>query len=268
MKNLSRTSWLAAAVLAVGFTQPVGAVDDTYWGGDPTGTLADQDVIGSDTFEIHSMSGSLTGSTLTVSIDTNFAGQVDTADALNAVYGDLFLSSSWTPVGTGPEYTADNALATNTTNWTYGFNLDDRTSNTGGDGDLYALTGSNDDSAILSDNFFTSGYRAGQEVAVDTAETTYVTDVNNTAGNFDEGTWSISSSTKDGSGYSSSGLITFVIDLTGTNLLNGGAIAVHWAMSCANDVIEGYVPAPIILLLMATGLFGVGVSTAARRKRA
>ena len=48
-----------------------------------------------------------------------------------------------------------------------------------------------------------------------------------------------------------------MIDLTGTDLLLGDEIALHWGFTCANDVIEGVyaVPEPGILALLSIGLF-------------
>ena len=56
--------------------------------------------------------------------------------------------------------------------------------------------------------------------------------------------------------------ITFLIDLTGTNLERSDTIALHWGMTCGNDTIEGQytVPEPAILGLLAMGLIGIGIS--------
>ena len=252
MRNVTLATWLTGATLLAAVAQPAVAITiaDNYVGAAPTnaGYVGD-DVIGADgTYDILSADISVTGTTLTVTINTNYAGKTG---ADSTFYGDLFLSSSWSPVGSA---TYDTDQATNGTNWTYGLALDDRTVAGGSSFELYELTGTNVEDAILSDEAYTSGgiYRSGQEVYVDTGSTT-------TTATGKTGTM-VANDTAD--------TIEFTIDLAGTSVLDAGSLAIHWAMSCANDVIEGFVPAPIILLLMSTGLLGVGVSTAVRRKRA
>ena len=50
--------------------------------------------------------------------------------------------------------------------------------------------------------------------------------------------------------------VLFDFDLAGTALLNDDTLALHWGMSCGNDVIEGVatVPAPGVLGLLSLGL--------------
>ena len=54
-------------------------------------------------------------------------------------------------------------------------------------------------------------------------------------------------------------VISFIFDLGNTALANAENIALHWAMSCANDTIEGqqYVPEPATLALMLPALFAL-----------
>ena len=270
MTRFSHISWLTATLLALAISQPARALTivDNYEGSDDNGF---GDVIGSTAdFEIFSMDATVTDNTLAVSIYTNFAGKGD-AGLFSGItggdgigYGDLFLSSSWTPDGLAPHETDD---ASTGTVWEYGFSLEDRWASDGGGavtdlaGTLYSLnSGDNNTDALLSGDFLTGGtYRDGQEVAVDTCDPSDaacnadVTALTNT------GSWGIDTANK---------LITFTIDLSGTSLADSSQIALHWGMTCANDVIEGEIPAPVILLLMATGLLGVGVTTAVKRKRA
>ena len=152
-----------------------------------------------------------------------------------------------------PLNAADNANAGTGTDWSYGLNLDSRTGTAGGSTDLYALNGTNIQDSILS-TASSGSWRANQEVYVDTTSGTAVdTGI--------DGTWTVVDNTS----------ITFVVNLANTGLqaaILDGTIAFHWAMSCANDVIEGYkVPAPGILLLMAMGLFGIGASSAVRKRK-
>lgn len=234
--------------------QPVSSlatvIVDNYVGSD---SHSWGDRIGNDTFEIHNMDVSLTGTMLSVTINTNFAGNTGvfasyTYNNMGIGYGDLFLSNSWDPFGTAPYMLDDAATGTK---WTYGFALDDRWNN-GGSGTLYQLNGlTNDANADLSEDFIknTATYRNGQEVAVD---------VTDNAGNLTEisssGTWSITNGSS----------INFLIDLAGTDLLSSGSneIGLHWGMTCGNDTIEGAyaLPEPGMLALLSTGLAGLFVA--------
>lgn len=253
---LKKTNFLTLALLVASVSVQAAVITDNYIGGDDHGY---GDVIGGiSNFEINSMDVSLSGTVLTVSIDTTFAGKAGTiapglTNGLGIGYGDLFLSSQWTPNGTeADQYINDNA-ATGTV-WTYGFSLDDRF-RTGlgmGAGTLYSLNSAdNDADALLAEDFLTGGaFRNGQEVAVDTASSG-VQALTNAA------SWNVTANSVD-----------FTIDLANTALLSGGEIALHWGFTCQNDVIEGIgvsaVPIPPALWLFATGLIGlVGVS---RRK--
>jgi hypothetical protein len=257
LNSLSK-SVIAATLLSAGAVTPAVAISiaDDYIGsanhgyGDVIGATADFDIMGMDI--------SVSGTLLTVSINTNFAGKGNNVlfpsltGGVGIGYGDLFLSSAWNPSGAAP-YAGDNA--TNGTVWTYGFSLDNRWMDEAagtGSATLYSLdSGVNTTDALLSQNFLTGGiFRNGQEVAVNTRGN--VTAINS-------GTWDINVGDKT---------VNFYIDLAGTNLL-GSDIAVHWGMTCANDVIEGVAPAvpvPAAVWLFGSGLLGlVGV---ARRKAA
>ena len=255
-------SVIAASVLLAVSALPVQAatVLDAYVGSNDYGR---GDVIGAAAdFNIMGMDVSVIGSLLTVSINTNFAGKGDDSlyaginglpnltNGLGIGYGDLFLSSAWNPFGPSP-YVGDNA--SNGTIWTYGFSLDNRWMNeaAAGTGSLYSLnSGDNTQDALMSDSFLTGGiYRNGQEVAVNT-RSNGVAFINN-------GSWDINVADKT---------VNFYLDLTGTGLL-GSDIAVRWGMTCANDVIEGSVPAvpvPAAVWLFGTGL--IGLIAVARRK--
>jgi len=260
MKHLKKNIGITTAAIVLSLSQTAYAtpknIADGYIGGDNHNY---GDVIGNaNNFDIRSMDGELIGNTLSVSINTAFAGKADNHlfDSLTnnkgIGYGDLFLSSAWTPFGSAP-YTDDNN--TNGTVWSYGFSLDDRwmseTQNgSAGSGTLYSLnSGNNNADALLSEDFLTSGtFRNGQGIAVDTVNGNVTAITGNSS-------WNITA-----------GKVNFLIDLTGTTLANDNTIALHWGMTCGNDTIEGQfssLPEPAVISLLLAGLAGIGI---ARRK--
>ena len=119
MKSHAIKLCLAAAIAGICFSQNTSAtlINDNYVGAKYYDRWGDR--IGNSTFEVHNMDVTLTGTLLTVQINTNYA---DHAGLYGTGYGDLFLSGAWTPDG-------DSALGyrtddyTNGTNWTYGLSL-------------------------------------------------------------------------------------------------------------------------------------------------
>lgn len=259
MKRALGASSLLMLSLAASNAHAVPVMDG-YIGADGHGY---GDVIGQNSyFDVRSADVSMTGSTLNVSIQTNFAGRGDdglfsayTEGRTGIGYGDLFLSSAWTPYGSASNgYAGDDHQ--NGTVWSYGFALDDRwmSESGSGTGTLYALySGSNAADTLLSDDFMSGAiYRNGQEVAVNTA---------GNVGAVGTGSWTIDAL---------NGLIDFQIDLGGTSLLSSSEIGFHWGMTCGNDVIEGrvaHVPEPSALALMLAGMGTLAGTTWIRRKR-
>ena len=226
--------------------------DNAYWGADGHGY---GDVIGTSMYNISGAHIGVDGSTMTIRIATNFAGHAgaDTWAAPKGIgYGDVFLASAWTPAGADAHYTGDNAA--NGTHWTYGLNLDNRWSNSGGTFTLYELNGAANASNILNSQSFMSCalgsrcyYRDGQATAVKTSAAT----VRNTGRT---GQWTVDTDNA----------LTFTIDIGGTGLFHYDEIAMHWGETCQNDVIEGVtdVPEPAGIALFALGLLALR----ARRK--
>jgi hypothetical protein len=260
--SMNKTGLMAGAALLITITSSqlqAATIMDNYIGANDHGY---GDVIGNvNNFQINLMDAVLNGTVLTVSINTTFAGKGDnglfsglTAGNTGIGYGDLFLSSAWTPNGDGSDnYASDDA--SNGTVWTYGYSLDDRwmAENLAGTGTIYRLgSGNNASDVQMADDFLSGGYfRNGQEVAVD-RESAGVTALANA------GSWAITGTTVD-----------FMIDLAGTDLLNGSEIALRWEFTCANDVIEGAVPVSAVPVPAAAWLFGsglIGIAAVGRRK--
>ena len=263
MPSLSQGLRIVAIASVLAFARNVMAfpINDSYYGGQDHGY---GDIVGAPVFDVLGASVTRSGTQLTVNIYTNFAGHADeflfpqytnrAASKLNGVsmgigYGDLFLASDCTPFGNDPHHLNDNNVTG--THWTYGFSIDgNRWTDAGGSGTLYALTGaSNDANALLSNDFLSGAiFRDGQEVGVDRAS--------NTVQAVGHGSWSVDST--PGKRH-----LSFVFDIGNTALVNSDTIALHWAMSCANDTIEGeqYVPEPTTLALLLPGL------VALRRRR-
>ena len=244
----------ALGLMAVFSSASAMPMSDTYQGGNGHGY---GDVIagaGVTTFNVDGMDAKLSGNQLTVTIHTNFAGHAGTdsqwtRNGTGIGYGDLLLSTGWTPHGSGP-YSTDNA--TNGNHWTYGFSLDNPLNNFGGTGTVYALgagnAGNHNPGVLLSNDFMNCAgrciYRDGQAVAVNKS---LATATGNT------GSWTVGD-----------GFLSFSLDTAGLDL-NPRSFGFHWTMYCGNDVIEGLDPVtvpepmPAGIFLLGMGLIGLGV---------
>lgn len=255
--------WIAAlGLLAVSASASATVLQDNYYGSNGHGygdVIANRGVT---IYNVDGLSSTLSGTQLTVTVYTNFAGNAgvearSTTNNTGIGYGDLLLSTGWTPYGSGP-YNADNAA--NGNHWTYAFSLDNPLSNSGGNGTVYALgagsTGNHNPDVLLSDHFINCGsqciYRNGQAVAVNRSLATATSTT---------GTWTVGN-----------GFLSFSFDTLGLNL-DTNDLGFHWTMYCGNDVIEGLdaptrVPEPPSAGIFLLGLGFAGLCILRRRRTA
>lgn len=303
---------LGSAAHATSFT-----LDDDYYGGTNTynnNPPASGDVIGpSSIFDVTSAVASLNSNTLTVTINTYFAGAPNNAsiatDVAGTTYGSLFLgsASAWNAdhPTTGAPWPTDTF---HPAEWTYAVAT---TGTNGGTAGVYALGtvttpgvvygsaqstspgATNPTGVVQYYNTSTGGkvgmsnvsgnpitypnggqtqwyFRQGQAV-------TYTPGSTQSAVASSPASWSIDPTTYDPGTETatSEGSVTYTIDdFSALDL--GPEFAISWAMTCANDVIQGVIlvqnnvgqtPLPATLPLFAGGLGLLGFARLRRRNK-
>ena len=292
---------MAALLLVVSSADGIAStitVQDNYWGGigNPSGppnagsTAAyEADVIGDPSaFNIMAASVSRSGGNLTITINTNY----NAADFNLTQFGDLFLTpaSNWNPNGTAATHWQTDDLMTTGTIWKYAVQASglngDAIANKGvivpptvsGAATVYALGANN--ASIITSYVTASGcsqpygypyvsgcnyiWRYDQPVQVATATATLLNAAN--------GGWAFSQDPT--AGYD----LSYTIDaaaldpsfLVGSD---GFDIAFSWAMTCANDIVQGIayeapstVPEPTSLGLFVSSLAVFGFMRRTRRR--
>lgn len=257
MSKIKQLMVAALAVLGMHAAQ-AGTIADNYTGSDSHGY---GDVIGESTlYNINSAVVTRVGSVLTIAISTVFSGKAAASGKTPVGYGDLFLSDMWSPNTASANYANDNM--TNGTQWKYGLALSNtaRTQNNASNvATLYKLntnaTSINDSKTVMDaaglGNYI---YRNGQADTVKTSGATLAKTING-------------ATVGPGSMTLDPNLVTFQIDIAGTEMMNWTSFAIHWGETCQNDVIEGItsvVPEPGSFALLGLGLFGM---LAARRRK-
>jgi hypothetical protein len=224
-------------------------LQDQYWGGNDHGY---GDSIGGGVFNVSSASISRpSANVLQIVINTDYAGAAGTD---GTGYGALFLTPgahAWQPTGSAP-YATD---VYKPGEWRYAFTLPQLPSTNSGSAGLYLTTAGTVQLANVNGNPISwpdngnSGwiFRDGQAVQFTPDQSALPVAT---------GTWSI-------------GAGTITMDILDNGLL-GDEFATSWAMTCANDVIQGQVsgvPEPSTWAMMLIGFAGLGYGAYRQRRK-
>ncbi|MBA6232125.1 MULTISPECIES: PEP-CTERM sorting domain-containing protein [unclassified Colwellia] len=219
-------------------------------------------------FDVDQMFVSRVGTILSVDIFTAFYNDINT-DGIKL--GDLFMAAdnSFDSTGESPwdpkrnnsrdRYTSTADKSNTGTNWNYVYDLSGARKFTSGTGELKSGFGSNQ--VVSSSDLHGTSSRDNQAVMLADRNSDIV---------HDSSSWYVdtnySYAKTVGETWNGYGKVSFSFDVSGTALATANQIAFRWAMTCANDIIEGVAsfsggstpvsePRTIVLMLLAMAGF-------------
>lgn len=255
--HFSLSSWAACLILAfAGLAAAPAQADpvliDNFIGGNDHGF---GDVIegqGQTDFNIEQAQASYDGSQITVTITTNYANTLQPFEDTN--FGDLFLSPTWVDGARGSSANGWSNVTYQQGDWAYAVHIANPDAAGGGSAALYQLPASGTDPVIQSNvGALCPGYTApgsgcgwiwrdGEPVQVNPTGLTAI----------GAASWSVTPGQAVGSEPNvTPGTISFSFLpppslLTFSNgTVTGFNFALSWAMTCANDIIQGPVSGPV-----------------------
>jgi hypothetical protein len=254
---------VAAAVallllLQGGSAQAITLIDN-YWGGIDPLNAASQDVIGPmtdyDTTKVTVNRIGPGGNTLEFVFYTRAAGKAGTDPGTDIGYGALFLNPIWSPTGAGPNYPTD---VYQPGDWQWAFTIPQLpgAGNTNGTGNLYLTSLGTIVMSNINGNFVSpTGNLGPSNLAFREDQPVQFTPGAGQVA-LASGTWIASATNR-----------TITFDIVDNNLL-GMNFALSWAMTCANDVIQGVVsgvPEPSTWIMMIVGFGFIGIAMRRRK---
>lgn len=253
---------LAASATAASFSINDMYTDSgSYWGGHSyfgSSYLSSADLIGPpEQNEISQVDVDIINTQLNINIHSVAMSHMANNPSACIGLGDLFLSNDgWHPNtdGTNNQYDTPN----NGEDWEFVLVFDDHKPSTPyGTFGLFAV--SDENNIIHPEDILdpANGLRAGQEVRYDTSGQIPLS----TAGTWLWHGWDTLSTDDD---YLT---LSIFYDFASLSLVEN--IGIHFAMSCANDVVEGgdEIPEPVSMVLFGTGLAGIGGGVMWRRRK-